>query len=147
MGGEKSRPILEVEGATMAFGGLVAVDHLNLTLYPGELVGLIGPNGAGKTTAFNMITGHYRPTEGRIRFEGRDITGLPPNRVTALGIARTFRNSRLLEGMSVLGSVLVSCHVRLRSSVWGAIFRLPGYRREEGAMREEAMALLKQVGL
>src|SRR5690554_7508477 len=92
MAGEKSRPLLEVEGATMAFGGLVAVDHLDLTLYPGELVGLIGPNGAGKTTAFNMITGHYKPTEGRIRFEGHDITDLPPNRVTALGIARTFQN-------------------------------------------------------
>lgn len=147
MTGGATRPILEVEGATMTFGGLVAVDHLDLTLYPGELVGLIGPNGAGKTTAFNMITGHYRPTEGRIRFEGRDITGLPPHRVTALGIARTFQNIRLFKGMSVLENVLVSYHVRLRSSVWGAILRLPGYNREEEAMREEAMELLAQVGL
>ncbi|BAS27761.1 ABC transporter [Limnochorda pilosa] len=140
-------PILHLEGVTMTFGGLVAVDRFDLTLQPGELVGLIGPNGAGKTTVFNMITGHYEPTAGRILFEGQEITGSPPDRVTALGIARTFQNVRLFGGMTVLENVLVSYHVRLRSSVWGAFLRLPGYNREEEAMREEGMELLRQVGL
>ncbi|MBO2519618.1 MULTISPECIES: ABC transporter ATP-binding protein [Limnochorda] len=131
----------------MTFGGLRAVNDVSLSLRQGELVGLIGPNGAGKTTVFNMITGHYKPTRGRIWFAGQEITGLAPNRITALGIARTFQNIRLFKGMTVLENVLVAHHVRLQASLWSALFRLPAYTREEEAMRQQAMELLREVGL
>lgn len=144
---EPTPPLLDLEEVTMVFGGLVAVNGLNLSLREGELVGLIGPNGAGKTTVFNMITGHYKPTRGRIWFDGQEITALPPNRITALGVARTFQNIRLFKGMSVLENVLVAYHVRLKSSLWSALFRLPAYGHEEEAMRQEGMELLREVGL
>jgi len=140
-------PLLKLEGVSMTFGGLRAVNDVSLSLRQGELVGLIGPNGAGKTTVFNMITGHYKPTRGRIWFAGQEITGLAPNRITALGIARTFQNIRLFKGMTVLENVLVAHHVRLQASLWSALFRLPAYTREEEAMRQQAMELLREVGL
>lgn len=131
----------------MNFGGLTAVSDFSLDLFPGELVGLIGPNGAGKTTVFNLITGQYTPTRGKIYFKGRDITGWPPHRVTAAGIARTFQNIRLFGGLSVLENVLVAYHVRLRATFWEAMFQLPRYGREERRMRREGMELLRRVGL
>jgi len=142
-----AQPLLKLEGVSMTFGGLRAVNDVSLSLRQGELVGLIGPNGAGKTTVFNMITGHYKPTRGRIWFAGQEITGLAPNRITALGIARTFQNIRLFKGMTVLENVLVAHHVRLQASLWSALFRLPAYTREEEAMRQQAMELLREVGL
>lgn len=141
------QPLLELREVSMVFGGLVAVNGLNLSLKEGELVGLIGPNGAGKTTVFNMITGHYKPTRGSIRFAGQEITAFPPNRITALGIARTFQNIRLFKGMTVLENVLVAYHVRLKASVWSALFRLPSYTQAEEAMRAAGMELLRAVGL
>ena len=144
---ETGQPLLELHEVSMVFGGLVAVNGVNLSLREGELVGLIGPNGAGKTTVFNMITGHYKPTRGRIWFAGQEITAFPPNRITALGIARTFQNIRLFKGMTVLENVLVAYHVRLKASVWSALFRLPAYTQAEKAMREEGMELLRAVGL
>ncbi|HXL02270.1 MAG TPA: ABC transporter ATP-binding protein [Candidatus Atribacteria bacterium] len=144
---ENKEPLLSLEDLTIAFGGLVAVSDFSLQLFPGDLVGLIGPNGAGKTTVFNLITGQYRPTKGRIIFQGKDITGFSPDVVTTVGIARTFQNIRLFGNLTVLENVLVSFHVRLQSSFLAPMFSLPSYWREERAIREEAYELLKAVGL
>lgn len=139
--------VLETKGLTMRFGGLTAVLDFNLTLEEGELVGLIGPNGSGKTTVFNMITGFYEPTEGKIILDGREITGLRPDQVASLGIARIFQNSRLFREQAVLDNVLIGHHLRLRSSPFSAVLRLPGYTREEKQAHEEAMTLLEGLGL
>jgi len=139
--------ILDIRGMKMQFGGLVAVDNLNLSLEQGELVGLIGPNGAGKTTVFNVITGVYAPTQGTITLEGRDITGMRPDLITRLGVARTFQNIRLFSRMSVIENILVSLHWRLGSSVFDAIFQNRKYRSEEASMRSRAMDLLARVNL
>jgi branched-chain amino acid transport system ATP-binding protein len=139
--------ILRVESATMQFGGLTAVKDFNPQLEPGEIVALIGPNGAGKTTAFNMITGVYRPTRGRIVFNGQEITGLRPDLITAAGIARTFQNIRLFKDLSVLDNVLIANHLHLRSHFLAAIMKLPGYRAQEKAMVAKSLALLERVGL
>lgn len=137
----------KTEHLVMRFGGLVAVDDFNLELSQGDLVGLIGPNGAGKTTIFNMITGVLKPTSGKIYFEDRDITGKRPDVITALGIARTFQNIRLFKDLSLIDNVLVSYHVRLKSNIFEAIFKLPNYNRQENFMYDEAMELLKKVEL
>jgi branched-chain amino acid transport system ATP-binding protein len=140
-------PILELERLTVRFGGLTAVSDLTLSLRPGEIRGLIGPNGAGKTTVFNAITSFVPAASGRVRFGGRDITGRRPDRIARLGIARTFQNIRLLASLDVLDNVLVAEHMRLRASWPSAVFRLPGYRREEREMHERSLALLDRVGL
>jgi branched-chain amino acid transport system ATP-binding protein len=131
----------------MEFGGLRAVSDLSLKIAPGEIVGLIGPNGAGKTTVFNMITGVYTPTSGKIFFQDRDITGLKTDRITALGVARTFQNIRLFESMSVLENVMISKHLRLKASLAEAVLNLPRYRRARQQHYDECMELLKKVGL
>lgn len=105
---EKGKPILNLDHLSMRFGGLLAVNDFSLSITSGELLGLIGPNGAGKTTIFNMITGYYPPTQGQVIFEGQDITGFPPAKVTLLGIARTFQNIRMCKNMSALDNVLIS---------------------------------------
>jgi len=132
---------------TMQFGGLVAVHNFSLKIDPLEIVGLIGPNGAGKTTVFNMITGNLIPTSGKIIWQDRDITALPPYEITRLGIARTFQNIRLFGNLSVLDNVMVSYHHRLKSSFWHAILGAKKYRKEESHIREESMKLLQMVGL
>jgi len=134
-------------GATMRFGGLVAVSDLRIEIEKGEIVGLIGPNGAGKTTAFNMITGVYEPTEGRIRFDGRDITGKKSHSITEAGIARTFQNIRLFSTMTVLENVLVGCAVRERPNWFSSVMRTPGYRRRARESHDFAMELLAETGL
>ncbi len=139
--------ILTTKNITIKFGGLTAVSELSLEINKGQIVGLIGPNGAGKTTAFNMITGVYKPTSGKIYFQGKDITGLRQDLITKLGIARTFQNIRLFQTMTVLENVMISKHVRLRSNVLEAIFRLPRYVKEQKQHYEECMELLKQVEL
>jgi len=144
---EQDQVILKLENLTMQFGGLVAVKDFFMDIRAGELVGLIGPNGAGKTTIFNMITGHYKPTAGRVIFDGRDITGLPPHQIARVGIARTFQNIRLCKEMTALENVLISFHPRLRSSLFGALLPVFGYGREEREMREKALGLLEAVGL
>ncbi|NPV80981.1 MAG: ABC transporter ATP-binding protein [Firmicutes bacterium] len=138
---------LELDHVTVRFGGLIAVNDLQMSIKEGELVGLIGPNGAGKTTVFNAITGQFPPTSGRIFFEGKDITGLPPHIITTLGIARTFQNVRLFGGLPVIDNVLVSYHPHIRSSFFEAILRSPRYLREETNMRDHAMELLRRIGL
>ncbi|HEY8425881.1 MAG TPA: ABC transporter ATP-binding protein [Limnochordales bacterium] len=140
-------PLLKLERLTVRFGGLVAVHALDLVVHEGELMGLIGPNGAGKTTVFNLITGQYPPSEGRILFDGQPIQGWPPHRITALGIARTFQNIRLFGGLTVIDNVMVGLHVRRRASLASAFVRSRARREEERAMRERAHALLEAVGL
>jgi branched-chain amino acid transport system ATP-binding protein len=140
-------PILAVENLDMRFGGLSALEDLNLAVPEGGLYGLIGPNGAGKTTVFNLISGFLKPTGGRIFLDGRDISGEAPHRLTALGIARTFQNIRLFGELSVLDNILVGFHCRGRAT-WGeAVLRLPRYRREEKVRRSRGLALLNEVGL
>lgn len=139
--------ILETQAITMRFGGIVAVNNLTIQVNKGEIVALIGPNGAGKTTAFNMITGVYTPTEGKILYQGQDITGLKPDQITKKGIARTFQNIRLFKKLTVFENVLIAKHLRLQSDFLTAALRLPKYRREDAKMREECLKLIKEFGL
>ena len=139
--------ILKADHITMQFGGLTAVSNFYLNIKEGELVGLIGPNGAGKTTVFNMLTGVYKPTKGKIYFNNQEINEKKVDQITALGMARTFQNIRLFTNLSVLDNVMVGCHLRLKSSVLNAIFRFPEYLQEEDEMKKEAKELLKEVNL
>jgi branched-chain amino acid transport system ATP-binding protein len=139
--------MLNTEHLTIRFGGLSAVSELNLKIDKHEIVGLIGPNGAGKTTAFNIITGMYRPTEGRVLYKDKDITGLKPHQITELGIARTFQNIRLFKEMSVLENVLVGCHISIGTGLFGSTLHLPGYQKRNSEACEFAMTLLAEVGL
>jgi branched-chain amino acid transport system ATP-binding protein len=139
--------VLEALSVTKAFGGLTAVDDVNFVIPERSIVSIIGPNGAGKTTFFNMLTGLYRPTAGRIFFEGRDITYVRPDRILARGMARTFQNIRLFATMSGLENVLVGQHARLRAGLFRSILRTPAVRREEREARDKARELLEYVGL
>lgn len=139
--------ILRTEQMSMEFGGLRAVSDLELSISEGEIIGLIGPNGAGKTTVFNVITGVYRPTTGKVIFNGQDITGWRPDQVTAQGIARTFQNIRLFDTMSVLENVLIAKHVRLKATLGEAVLGLPRYGRQRKQHIEECMELLAKVQL
>ncbi|GAB4116216.1 MAG: ABC transporter ATP-binding protein [Candidatus Caldatribacteriota bacterium] len=144
---EEKKELLFLDHITMKFGGLVAVNNFYLKLLPGELVGLIGPNGAGKTTVFNMITGIYTPTLNRIYFQEKDITGLRPDLIAKIGIARTFQNIRLMVNLSVLDNVMIGFHLHLQSNLASAIFKLPGYMQEEKNIYHKSLELLKQVEL
>jgi branched-chain amino acid transport system ATP-binding protein len=139
--------LLRTKQLGMRFGGLLALEDFSLTVPEGALYGLIGPNGAGKTTVFNLISGFLRPSEGRILFNGVDITREPPHRVTSFGVARTFQNIRLFQELSVLDNVLVGFHCRRRASWMEAVLRLPRWGREEKGHRSRALALLEEVGL
>jgi branched-chain amino acid transport system ATP-binding protein len=139
--------LLRTEKVTMCFGGLTAVSALDLHIEKDDIVGLIGPNGAGKTTAFNVITGMNRPTEGRVLYDGEDITGLARHEITRRGVARTFQNIRLFKELSVLENVLVGCHLHMNASLLAATLHLPGYRRRDREARAFAMDLLRKVGL
>ena len=141
------RAVLEVNQATMQFGGLIAVNNLSMTIGNNEIVALIGPNGAGKTTAFNMITGVYRPTSGMISLNAQNITGLKPNRIAEKGIARTFQNIRLFSPLTVAENVDLAQHVRLKSNWVAATLRTPRYRREMKAVHERTDELLEYMGL
>ncbi len=140
------RPVLEASGVTMRFGGLLAVNDVNLTVREGEIVGLIGPNGAGKTTFFNCLTGLYKPTSGQVRFEG---TPLPPKprAVVKAGMARTFQNIRLFANMTALENVMVGRYCRTSAGALTSVLHGPKYRREEAATRARAQELLEFVGL
>jgi branched-chain amino acid transport system ATP-binding protein len=139
--------MLKTEGVFMRFGGLTAVSDLKVEIGKNEIVGLIGPNGAGKTTAFNVVTGMYKPSEGRVLFRGKDITGKKPHQITSLGVARTFQNIRLFKEMSVLENVLVACNLGMGSGLFEATLHLPWYLKKDRAARERARALLAEVGL
>jgi branched-chain amino acid transport system ATP-binding protein len=139
--------LLHTELLRKEFGGLVAVDDVTFIVPEGGIVSLIGPNGAGKTTFFNMLTGVYRPTAGRVFFDGEDMTGKPPHAFTQRGIGRTFQNIRLFQNMTALENVLVGMHVRLKGSLLGAIIRTPRIRNEEVVARKRAHDLLEFSGL
>ncbi len=139
--------ILQAERITKRFGGLLAVDDVSFDIPGRSIVSLIGPNGAGKTTYFNMLTGLYRPTEGRILFDGRNITRARPDIITARGVARTFQNIRLFGALTAIENVMIGHHARMRAGVFGAVLRPPWVRREEKETRERARDLLKYVGV
>jgi branched-chain amino acid transport system ATP-binding protein len=134
--------LLEIADLTQRFGGLTALSDFSLRLEESELAGIIGPNGAGKTTVFNLITGVYRPTRGSIAFEGKRIDGLAPNRITSLGVARTFQNIRLFKELSVLDNVRCAHYRRGAYGVLPAVFRLGRFRKEEAEIIDSSMELL-----
>ncbi len=142
-----AQPLLYATGVTKEFGGLVAVNDVSFDITPGSIVSIIGPNGAGKTTFFNMLTGLYRPTSGRIYFDGRDVTRARPDKITAGGVARTFQNIRLFGAMTALENVMVGRHARMKTGLIGSIGRPPWVRREERDVRQAAADMLSYVGL
>jgi branched-chain amino acid transport system ATP-binding protein len=139
--------ILSSAGVTKAFGGLVAVEDVNFEIPRRAIVSIIGPNGAGKTTFFNMLTGLYKPTAGTIVFDGKNVTAMRPDKITALGMARTFQNIRLFATMSAEENVLVGQHARTKAGLFGSILRPPWVRHEEQRIREVAREMLAYVGL
>ena len=139
--------LLEVTRLRKEFGGLVAVDDVDFQIEERAIASLIGPNGAGKTTFFNMLTGVYTPTAGRIIFDGEDVTGKPPHAVTERGVGRTFQNIRLFQNMTALENVLVGMHARLKGNVFTAVLKTPRVRREEKDAHERAHELLAFSGL
>lgn len=143
--------MLKIDNITMRFGGVVAVNQFDATISEGDIVGLIGPNGAGKTTVFNMVTGVYKPTSGKIIYSTKnstlDITNLRPDQIAKLGICRTFQNIRLFKELSVIDNVFIGNHLRLQSGVLSSVLRLPGYTSEERSALEKSKYLLEKVGL
>ncbi|WP_067506305.1 ABC transporter ATP-binding protein [Actinoplanes sp. TFC3] len=139
--------LLEVDHVTLRFGGVVALNDVSFSLRKGEIFGLIGPNGAGKTTCFNAMTGVYRPTSGTISFNGESIVGKKKHEITRGGIARTFQNVRLFPEMTALENVMVGADAHHKTSVVGALFRLPRHWQEERSGREKALELLRFVGI
>ena len=150
----RSQDVVDGSGATLRtsrctirFGGLVAVNTLDMEVGRGEIYGLIGPNGAGKTTIFNLLTGVYQPTEGEIYFEGKRIDGLRPHQISRRGVSRTFQNIRLFPGMTVLENVMTACHQHARQSLADAVFRTPRFSRDEREHKEFCLELLKIFNL
>jgi branched-chain amino acid transport system ATP-binding protein len=139
--------LLETRNLTKHFGGLKALEGIDFRVERERIVSVIGPNGAGKTTFFNCVTGIYRPTQGTVIFHDRDVTGMAPHFITALGVARTFQNIRLFGGMTCLENVMVAAHCRTRAGVFGAIARPSRVRKEERDMGFRAMDILRFVGL
>ncbi len=139
--------LLEATGMRKEFGGLVAVSDVDFVIPQAAIVSLIGPNGAGKTTFFNMITGVYKPTRGRVLFDGVDLTGKPPHAVTQRGIGRTFQNIRLFQDMTAIENVLVGMHARLRGGIIGSILGTPRVKHEEARARARALELLDYCSL
>ncbi len=144
---EVGENIMEIKNLSVKFGGLVALDDVSFTIKRGEILGLIGPNGAGKTTCFNVMTGVYKPTSGQVLLEGQSIGGKLRHQITRLGLARTFQNIRLFGEMTALENVVVGLDARHKTSVVGALLRLPRHRREERTAIERGMALLEFVGI
>lgn len=139
--------LLEAQNLSITFGGLKAVDDFNIKIEKGQLYGLIGPNGAGKTTVFNLLTGVYKPTEGKATLDGEVITGKKTMDISKIGIARTFQNIRLFKQMSVLDNVKVGLHNQYKYGTFTGIFKLPSYFKKEAEMNRRAMELLKVFGL
>jgi branched-chain amino acid transport system ATP-binding protein len=144
--GHSGEPLLVLDKVSKRFGGLAAVQDVDLSIWPREIISVIGPNGAGKTTVFNLITGIYRPTTGDIRLAGRSAVGLNPDQVLVRGIARTFQNIRLFNNMTVLENVLVGMHTQLKANVLTSLFHTPGVVREEAEARQRGLELLGFFG-
>jgi branched-chain amino acid transport system ATP-binding protein len=145
--GNGNRSVLTTDKATIRFGGLIAVNELDMDVREGEIYGLIGPNGAGKTTIFNLFTGVYEPTSGDIHIAGTRVNGLKPYQISRLGVSRTFQNIRLFPSMTVLENVVTGCHRHSSQNLTDAVFRLPRYYRDEKEHREFARELLAIFGL
>jgi branched-chain amino acid transport system ATP-binding protein len=141
-----ARRLLELDGVAKHFGGLYALSGLDMHVNEGEIVSVIGPNGAGKSTMFNVVTGLYGPDDGDVRFRGDSIVGLAPNRITRLGISRTFQTVHLFPNMTILENAMVGQHCRSRSGVFGSVLRLPSTRREEERIRAKAKESLAFFG-
>ncbi len=139
--------IFEADDLSVQFGGIRAVDSVGFAVEPGEVFSIIGPNGAGKTTIFNLISRIYQPTSGRLILQGTDITRVPPHRVAALGIARTFQNIELFSNASVLQNLLIGCHAHVTSSILSQLAFLPAARRDELVHRERAEDVIAFLGL
>ena len=139
--------ILEIDGLKLSFGGVVAVNEVGLRLKAQEILGLIGPNGAGKTTLFNLISGMYKPDHGSVIFNGKNLTGYPPHKINAEGIARTFQNVRIFEQMTVLENVMIGRHSKSKAGILSALFKLPTEWLEERHIRQHCMGLLELVNL
>jgi len=139
--------LLEVRNITKRFGGLTAVSQLSFDIYQGEILGLIGPNGAGKTTLFNVITGFYPPTEGKVLYKGENVTGLKPHELVQKGIARSFQLTALFDSLSVFQNAAMSRHLHTEVSFWGSLFHTLGNREKETAAEAKTMELLKLTGL
>ncbi|NYE96437.1 branched-chain amino acid transport system ATP-binding protein [Psychromicrobium silvestre] len=139
--------LIEVQNLTVKFGGLTALDNVSFNIKRGEILGLIGPNGAGKTTCFNAMTGVYKPTSGKVLLEGHSIGGKRRHKITQIGLARTFQNIRLFREMTALENVVVGLDARHKTSVVGALLRLPRHIREEKSAIERGIALLEFVGI
>lgn len=138
---------LAVDGLTIRFGGLTAVDAATFAVKEGEVLSLIGPNGAGKTTAFNAITGYAQPTSGSVTYRGRKLTSLPPDRIAALGVVRTFQKTSVFSGQTVLDNVLIGLHLRSKQTPLAILLGLPSVVREERELQEAAREILRFVGL
>jgi branched-chain amino acid transport system ATP-binding protein len=145
--GRVEDPILETVGVTKQFGGLTAVSDVTYAIPRGAIVSIIGPNGAGKTTFFNMLTGLYKPTVGRITFDGKNVTGKRPDKITAAGVARTFQNIRLFGTMSAVENVMVGQHARMKAGLFGSILRPPYVGKEERRVEDKAREMLAYVGI
>ena len=141
--GKSGELVLKTNKATIRFGGLVAVNELDMNVRRGEIYGLIGPNGAGKTTIFNLLTGVYEPTSGEIYFEEQRIDGKRPYEISRCGVSRTFQNIRLFPGMSVLENVMTACHIHARQNLLDAVVRSPRFERDEREHREFSLELLE----
>jgi branched-chain amino acid transport system ATP-binding protein len=139
--------LLETEALTKYFGGLTAVSQLDMSIKEGETVGLIGPNGAGKTTVLNLITGFLRPSEGKIFFQGKEISDKKPHLIAKLGIGRTFQLAYLFPDFTVFENIVASFHLHPRSSFWEVLFNTASYRKKEKSIEEQAMEILHLIGL
>lgn len=144
---QTTQPLLAASGLFKSFGGIVAVNRVELSIHPGEIMALIGPNGAGKTTLFNLISGTHSLDEGEIIFEGHRISGLAPHRIAALGVVRTFQNLQIFSNMTVLENVMVGCHLQGQTGFIAAALRWPSVAAEEAHLKEHAMQRLEMVGL
>jgi branched-chain amino acid transport system ATP-binding protein len=139
--------VLKIDNVTKIFGGLTALQDVSFSVGAGEITGIIGPNGAGKTTLFNIVSGIYKPTAGQISYEGKDITGCPPEKLARLSMVRTFQGIELFNQMTVLENVMVGLHTKSRSGIFASIFKLPGQVREEKRIREQAARWLEFTGI
>ncbi len=136
-----------IEGLTISFGGLIAVDQLSFTVEKGMIVSVIGPNGAGKTTTFNLITGFLKPDRGRILFKENEIVGLPPHKIARHGITRTFQKTNVFPNVSVLEAVIMGCYRRIENSYWEILVRTARFKRLEKEIRDKALDILKFLGI
>lgn len=139
--------LLEIKKVSKYFGGLKAIDNLDLVVDQGEIRGLIGPNGAGKSTLYNVISGVHRPTSGRVIFKGEDVTGHKPHKMTEMGLVRTFQATTLFKNFSVLKNVLAGCHLYSKVNFWGALLNTPGTAKKQRGSEEKALEILEFMGL